>query len=85
MVLNDCTETSTVETVLHECFEGEKIVKHGVEYKAGTTITVTCNEKQMEDLQSLYVKLNLPQFVFACFKIVVAVRPHCRVHVFYRC
>ena len=60
IVLNDCTETSAVETVLRGCFEEKKTVKHGVEYNPGTTITVTCNEKQMEDLQSLYVKLNLP-------------------------
>lgn len=50
IILHDCELNKTVATVLSECFEGMDVIKHEGHWTPMTTISITCNEAQMNFL-----------------------------------
>ncbi|OWA55001.1 hypothetical protein BV898_19386 [Hypsibius exemplaris] len=59
LIIHDCLDSNTVATALHECFEGRPVKKHEKQMAPGASIIVTCNEKQMEFLQTRQVIILL--------------------------
>ena len=52
LIIHDCKDNALVATAIQECFEGKKVTNHNSSFVPGTTLAITCNESQMNYLQS---------------------------------